>query len=57
MFVGSLAWIDLDDTQRYDIIEFLKTFDDVNYPGDYKFERPAILPENVQMNEKVPIAK
>ena len=34
---------DLDDELRYDIIEFLKTFDDVNYPGDYKFERPAML--------------
>ena len=26
---------DLDDEMRFDIIEFLKTFDDANYPGDY----------------------
>ena len=31
--------------QRYEIIEFLKTFDDKNYPGDYEFERPARLPD------------
>ena len=40
---------DLDDEVRYDIIEFLKTFDDANYPGDYRFERPAYPPETVQM--------
>lgn len=48
---------ELDDAMRYDLIEFLKTFDDVNYPGDYEFERPANLPDNVRMKEKVPIAK
>ena len=39
---------------RYDIIEFLKTFDDVNYPGDYRFERPAYPPETVQMKRALP---
>jgi hypothetical protein len=48
---------DLDDAMRADLIEFLKTFDDVNYPGDYRFERPANLPDDVRMKEKVPIAK
>lgn len=48
---------DLDDEKRYDIIEFLKTFDDVNYPGDYKFERPANLPDDVRTREKFPIEK
>ena len=48
---------DLDDEMRYDIIEFLKTFDDVNYPGDYRFERPAYLPENVQMDKGLPEAR
>jgi mono/diheme cytochrome c family protein len=47
---------DLDDEMRYDIIEFLKTFDDLNYPGDYRFERPGHLPENVQMQKGLPIA-
>ena len=45
---------DLDDEMRYDIIEFLKTFDDENYPGDYKFDRPAMLPDNVQMRRRLP---
>jgi len=45
---------DLDDEVRYDIIEFLKTFDDVNYPGDYQFERPASLPDNVRMKKALP---
>ena len=45
---------DLDDEMRYDIIEFLKTFDDVRYPGDYTFNRPAALPENVQMRKGLP---
>ncbi len=48
---------DLDDDIRYDIIEFLKTFDDVNYPGDYRFERPARLPDNVRMDKRLPIAQ
>jgi hypothetical protein len=47
---------DLDDEVRFEIIEFLKTFDDVNYPGDYRFERPAVLPDNVRMNKAFPIA-
>ena len=47
-------YADLDDEMRYDIIEFLKTFDDVNYPGDYRFERPAKLPEDVQMRQALP---
>ena len=47
---------DLDDQMRYDIIEFLKTFDDVNYPGDYRFERPAYPPENVRMPKRLPSA-
>jgi hypothetical protein len=49
-------YTDLDDEARYDIIEFLKTFDDVNYPGDYKFERPAVLPDNVRMRKPLPNA-
>ena len=48
---------DLDDEMRYDIIEFLKTFDDVNYPGDYRFERPAYPPETVQMRRALPEAR
>ena len=48
---------DLDDDVRYDVIEFLKTFDDVNYPGDYRFERPAILPDNVRMRKGLPITQ
>ena len=49
-------YADLDDEMRYDIIEFLKTFDDVNYPGDYRFERPAYAPETVQMRRSFPSA-
>ena len=41
---------------RYDIIEFLKTFDDVNYPGDYRFERPVYAPETVLMRRGFPSA-
>jgi hypothetical protein len=48
---------DLDDEMRYDIIEFLKTFDDVNYPGDYQFERPVNLPDNVRMRKALPMAR
>ncbi|MBA3885180.1 MAG: hypothetical protein H0X67_05540 [Acidobacteria bacterium] len=48
---------ELDDDRRYDIIEFLKTFDDVRYPGDYRFERPLALPGNVRMNHVLPIAR
>jgi len=48
---------DLDDDIRYDIIEFLKTFDDVNYPGDYRFTPPALLPDSVKMNKALPIAQ
>ena len=48
---------DLDDEMRYDIIEFLKTFDDVNYPGDYPLARTGILPDNVQMRKGFPIAQ
>jgi RoxA-like, cytochrome c-like len=48
---------DLDDEMRFEIIEFLKTFDDVNYPGDYKFERRALLPDNVRMKKVLPIAQ
>ena len=48
---------DLDDEMRYEIIEFLKTFDDVNYPGDYQFERTATLPDDVQMPKGFPIAQ
>ena len=45
---------DLDDAMRYDLIEFLKTFDDVNYPGDYRFDRPAYPPETVLMRKGLP---
>lgn len=45
----------LDDEERYDLIEFLKTFDDQHHPGDYRFERPASLPDNVQMDKSFPI--
>jgi hypothetical protein len=48
---------ELDDATRYDILEFLKTFDDVNYPGDYQFERRDELPATVRMNEALPIAR
>ena len=48
---------DLDDEMRFDIIEFLKTFDDANYPGDYRFERPANLPDNVRMKKPLPITQ
>jgi hypothetical protein len=48
---------DLDDEMRYEVIEFLKTFDDVNYPGDYKFERRALLPDNVRMKKVLPITQ
>jgi hypothetical protein len=48
---------DLDDEMRYDIIEFLKTFDDGNYPGDYRFERTNVLPEDVQMRKPLPITR
>jgi len=47
-------YTDLDDEMRYDIIEFLKTFDDVNYPGDYQFVRPANLPDSVKMKKPLP---
>jgi mono/diheme cytochrome c family protein len=50
-------YADLTDEQRFDIIEFLKTFDDVNYPGDYTFERPATLPADVRLKETFPIEK
>ena len=46
---------DLDDEMRFDIIEFLKTFDDVNYPGDYRFERPARLPDDVRMKKPMAV--
>jgi hypothetical protein len=42
---------ELTDITRYEILEFLKTFDDVNYPGDYRFERPAALPDDVRRKE------
>jgi len=45
---------ELDDEKRYEIIEFLKTFDDKNYPGDYKFERPAKLPEEIRLKRRLP---
>ena len=45
---------DLDDEMRYEIIEFLKTFNDATYPGDYQFERPAYPPETVQMRRTLP---
>ena len=45
---------DLEDETRLDIIEFLKTFDDANYPGDYRFERPARLPDDVRMKKALP---
>jgi hypothetical protein len=48
---------DLEDETRYDILEFLKTFDDATYPGDYQFERPAALPANVRMNKGFPVAE
>jgi hypothetical protein len=44
---------DLTDPQRYEIIEFLKTFDDANYPGDYRFERPARLPDEIRMKQRL----
>jgi hypothetical protein len=47
-------YTDLDDEMRYDLLEFLKTFDDVNYPGDYRFQPPASLPANVRMNKRLP---
>ncbi len=47
-------YADLNDDARLDIIEFLKTFDDVNYPGDYKFARPAKLPDDVRLKKPLP---
>ena len=43
----------LTDADRYDIIEFLKTF---NEEGDYQFTRPAAaqLPETVRVNHPLP---
>ena len=46
---------ELTDADRYDIIEFLKTFDDATYPGDYTFEAPATLPTNLRMETPLPI--
>jgi hypothetical protein len=46
---------ELKDPDRYDIIEFLKTFDDANYPGDYRFAAPATLPANLRMATALPI--
>lgn len=45
---------ELDDAKRSDVIEFLKTFDDANYPGDYKFVRPDKLPADVRMKQGLP---
>ena len=42
---------DLDHEARLDILEFLKTFDDANYPGDYRFTRPAHLPDDVRLKK------
>jgi hypothetical protein len=44
----------LTDAERYEIIEFLKTF---NQDGDYQFTRPAgaQLPANVRMNVELPL--
>jgi hypothetical protein len=42
---------ELTDTERYEILEFLKTFDDVNYPGDYRFAPPADPPDDVRRKE------
>ena len=44
-------YADLDDEKRFELIEFLKTFDDANYPGDYRFERPAQLPDDVRLKK------
>ena len=44
---------ELDDAQRYEIIEFLKTFDDANYPGDYKFEKPVKLPDDIRLKRRL----
>ena len=43
----------LTDANRYEIIEFLKTFTD---PGDYAFERPAasMLPAEVRLRRPLP---
>jgi hypothetical protein len=48
---------ELDDEARYAIIEFLKTFDDANYPGDYQFDRTVPLPANARMPERLPMAR
>ena len=45
---------DLDHEKRLEIIEFLKTFDDEHYPGDYRFERPANLPDDLRMKKTLP---
>jgi hypothetical protein len=42
---------ELTATTRHEVLEFLKTFDDVNYPGDYRFELPARLPDDVRRKE------
>jgi hypothetical protein len=43
----------LTDANRYEIIEFLKTFTD---EGDYEFERPAasMLPAEVRLRRPLP---
>ena len=45
---------ELTDEVRFDIIEFLKTFDDATYPGDYQFARPAKLPDDVRKKKALP---
>jgi hypothetical protein len=44
----------LTDPERYEIIEFLKTF---TQDGDYQFTRPAgsQLPANVRPNAELPL--
>ena len=44
----------MTDTERYEIIEFLKTF---NGEGDYQFERPAAaqLPPSVLGSYQLPM--
>ncbi|MEP7306123.1 MAG: di-heme-cytochrome C peroxidase [Acidobacteriota bacterium] len=54
--VGHEWWFypDLTDPQRYEIIEFLKTF---NQDGDYQFARPAAaqLPANLRASVELPL--
>ena len=53
-----LEWCDVLEAE-YEALSGVKPFehgpfDDVNYPGDYRFERPANPPETVQMRRILP---